>query len=152
MRSSNGFTLLELLVVISIISIIAAVLFVNLIRSIRAAELRDTANQIVADLRKARSKAQRGSDTYTLTFPGTSGGKTYTADGISKTIPSTMTLSCKSNCGSTPTVNVNYSAPYGEVNDAGKIFNIKSSFSGVSGFDIKVFGVTGKIVLMQASS
>lgn len=152
MRSENGFTLLELLIVISIIGIIAAVLFTNLMRSIRSAEVRDAANQVVADLRRARSQAQRGSDTFTLILPGASGGKTYTVSGVSKTIPNTMTISCRSNCGSATTVAVNYSAPYGEMNDPGKIFAIRSSYSGVSGFDIKIFGVTGKIVLTQASS
>jgi prepilin-type N-terminal cleavage/methylation domain-containing protein len=152
MRHKNGFTLLELLIVIAIIGIMASVLWINLLRGIRSTELRENANQIVADLRRARSQAQRGSTNIALTLPGTSGGKTYTADGKPRIVPNTMSIICKTNCGASPTVAINYSAPYGEINDAGKVFILRSNYAGLPTMEIRIFGVTGKIILTQVSS
>lgn len=150
----QAFTLLELLIALTIIGVLAGIFGVSFIRSIRTAELRDAANQVVTDLRRARSQAQRGSTDVVLVLPGTSGGTTYKVDTVNKTLPSNVKVICKTNCGSGATTNITYQAPYGELGGGatGSVYTVRSPINGINDLEIRIVGVTGKVILTRAGS
>ena len=145
-------TLIELLVVIAIIGILMGLFGWNLVRSIRAAELREAATQVAVDLRQARSQAQRGSKDIVVVLPGSTGGTTYKFDADVKTIPNNVQLICKSNCGTGTTTNITYQAPYGELGAIGSIYTVRSPMNGIGDYEIRIVGVTGKVILAKAGS
>ena len=151
MSRRQGFTLLELLVVIAIIGILISIFSVNLIRSIRTAELREAATQVATDLRRARSQAQRSSTAVQLILPGTAGGTSYTVTGQGRTVTNRVSIVCKTNCGSGTTVTLTYNAPYGELGATGSVFTISSPVSNITPYEIRIVGVTGKVILTRAS-
>lgn len=150
MSRRQGFTLLELLVVIAIIGILISIFSVNLIRSIRTAELREAATQVATDLRRARSQAQRGSTAVQLSLPGTTASTSYTFTSQPRTLPNGVSLVCKTNC-SASAVTVTYSAPYGELGATGRVFTVRSPVSTITPYEIRIVGVTGKVILTRAS-
>lgn len=148
----QGFTLLEVLVVLAIIGILMGILGWSSIRSIRTAELREAATQVATDFRRARSQAQRGSADVVLVLPGSDGGTSYTAHTVNKTLPNNVKVICKTTCGSGTTTNITYQAPYGELGAAGSVFTVKSPMSGINDLEIRIVGVTGKVILTKAGS
>ena len=72
-RTTQGFTLLEVLIVIVIIGIATAVLVAFSSDSYRKTQLRDGTTQLVADLNRARGQAQRSSTDSVVTLTGTVG-------------------------------------------------------------------------------
>lgn len=153
-RSNQGFTLLEVLVVLAIIAILMGIFGVNLIRSIRTAELREAATQVATDFRRARSQAQRGSMDIVLVLPGSAGGKVYKVDTVEKVLPNSVQVICKTTCGSGTTTNVTYQAPYGELGAGatGSVYTVRSPMSGINDLEIRIVGVTGKVILTKAGS
>ncbi|GGO36429.1 pilus assembly FimT family protein [Deinococcus humi] len=153
-RDSQGFTLLEILVVLAIIAILTGIFGVNLIRSIRTAELREAATQVATDFRRARSQAQRGSTDVVLVLPGISGGTVYKVDTVQKVLPNGAQVICKTTCGSGATTNVTYQAPYGELGAGatGSVYTVRSPINGISDLEIRIVGVTGKVILTKAGS
>lgn len=162
----NGFTLLEILVVLAIIGILAGIFGWNLIRSIRSAELREATAQVASDFRRARSQAQRGSATVTISWTPDSTGKVtaYTVGtGAARPLPKGVSLKCISGCtvpaGAAAGANYNnitYTAPYGELatqNGAinGKKFILSSPATGVTPLEIRVVGVTGKVIVTRGT-
>jgi prepilin-type N-terminal cleavage/methylation domain-containing protein len=65
-KSKNGFTLLEMLVVITIIGIIAAIGFVNYNKTIKAQRLREAQGQFAQAIERARTLSRRYSQDYRL--------------------------------------------------------------------------------------
>lgn len=146
----QAFTLLEILVVLAIIGILAGIFGWNIIRSIRTAELREAATQVATDLRRARSQAQRGSVAVQVSFPGVTAATSYTFAGQSRTLPNGVSISCKTNC-TAAALNVTYTAPYGELGATGSVYTVSSPVNGITPYEIRIVGVTGKVVLTRAS-
>lgn len=150
---TQGFTLLELLVVIAILMLIAGLLGFSLLRSIRGAELRDAATLVAADLRRAKSVAQRGSRDVTMTWTPDSQGRftQYNVSGKASTLPAGTYMVCSRGC-STTEHQLTYTAPHGELSRLagavqGKAFTLGSLTDGVAPLSVRVVGVTGKVVI-----
>ncbi|MDV6374596.1 pilus assembly FimT family protein [Deinococcus arenicola] len=145
-----GLTLIEILIVVAIIGILAGIFGISLIRSIRTAELREAAVQVSTDFQRARSLSQRGSANVVITVPKTA-ATTYTVNGQLRTLPNSVTMVCKTSCAGTSTVAVAYQAPYGELSAVGNVFTISSPVAGIAPFELRVMGVTGKIILTRGT-
>jgi prepilin-type N-terminal cleavage/methylation domain-containing protein len=65
-RTKNGFTLLEMLIVIAIIGIIAAIGFVNYNKTIQVQRLREAQGQFTQAIERARTLSRRYSQDYRL--------------------------------------------------------------------------------------
>ena len=76
----HGFTLIELLIVLAVLGILMGLFGMSYLRSVRAAEVREGANQIAADLRAARASAQRHSEGATLRWAAGSNLANYTLE------------------------------------------------------------------------
>lgn len=150
---SSGFTLLELLIVMAIIGIIASIFSWGFIRNIRTSELREAATQVAADFRRARSQAQRQSKDIVLVLPNGTGGTTYKVDTENKTISNGIRVSCTTSCAGA-NVNVTYQAPYGELGSGatGNVFTLTSPMNGITPYEIRIVGVTGKVILTRTGS
>lgn len=158
----SGFTLLELLVVLTVIGVLMGLFGAGYLRSIRAGEVRQGAAQIAADLRAARSSAQRQSQnasfawadgmgtlsSYTLSLPsGTS----------ARTLPNRVTFRCVSGGGcpaaSSGVRTLTYLAPYGEMTSTinGLRLLVESTTPNVPALEVRVVGVTGRVMITAAT-
>ena len=146
-----GFTLLEILVVLAIIAIIAGIFATSLIRNIRAAELREAATNVASDLRRARSLAQRGSVDQVISW-GPGEVKSYLVSGKETHLLNNVRVSCHSGCGSAVS-SLTYQAPFGELSrPQGYVFRFTSPMNGITPVDVKVVGVTGKVIVTSGGS
>jgi general secretion pathway protein H len=88
---SDGFTLLEVLVVVAITALIAGIIVPNLSRSLSVMELQQTTRILQADLRVARATAIRTGQKVDL--EAASNGHEYDWIGGSRFMPQGITLS-----------------------------------------------------------
>lgn len=151
----HAFTLIELLIVLAILGILMGLFSVSYLRSIRAAEVREGANQIAADLRAARASAQRQSAPGAFRWAATGNLTGYTVEIPSgtttpkvATLPRGVTFRCESGCPSARTLT--YNAPYGEMTTAisGIRFIVESQTANVPAIEVRVVGVTGRVMLV----
>lgn len=149
--NSRGFTLIELLVVIAIMGILLAVGTGVSIRAIRTAELREAANDLAADLRRARSIAQRESTDVSVVLPNGTAAPTYSVQGQSRTLPAGANVACTSNCGTQGTTTTTYRAPYGALGATGQVYTVSSPHPGIAPFEVRLVGVTGKVIVVRAT-
>lgn len=161
-RHAPGFTLLEILIVLAILGILMGIFGLSYMRSIRAAEVREGANQIAADLRAARASAQRQSQnaslrwadgmaaltTYSILIPSAPAAQT-------RTLPRGVTFRCVTNGGcpaaSAGVRTLTYSAPYGEMTStiSGTRFVVESQTPNIPSIEVRVVGVTGRVMLVK---
>lgn len=147
-RATGGFTLLEILVVIAIIGILAAAFGWNLLRSIRSAQLREAATQVASDLRRARSAAQKESVNVPIDLPLPGSETQYRVGTQVYTLPHGVRLVCRENCADGGFA---YTAPYAELDRAtGRAVTLRSPAENVAPLEIRIVGVTGKVMLTQA--
>lgn len=152
----SGFTLIELLVVLAILGILMGIFGLSYLRSIRSAEVREGANQIAADLRAARSNAQRRSTPGAFKWTGTGGLTSYTLEIPSGTatpkaasLPRGVTFRCLDGCPAGRTLT--YNAPYGEMTTTinGTRFIVESQTPNIPPIEVRVVGVTGRVMVIR---
>lgn len=140
MERKNGFTLLEILVVLAIIGILIGIFGVNYIQSIRRANLNEAATTAFSALYRARSLSQRGSTDQPVT---------WTANTINAGTGRSMTLPNGAVIVTAPVNGYVYTAPYGELTlpsgMEGLRLEIKDS-TGQYHTAIDLLGVTGKVM------
>lgn len=161
-RVSSGFTLIEILIVLAILGVLMGIFGLSYLRSLRAAEVREGANQIAADLRAARASSQRQSQNASLSWAdGMVALTTYSVALPSVTTPQTRTLprgvtfrcvtggGCPTALGGVRTLT--YSAPYGEMTTTinGTRFIVESQTPNIPSIEVRVVGVTGRIMLVR---
>lgn len=88
---SNGFTLLETLVVVAITALIASIVAANMERTLEALSLQQNVRLLQADLRVARATALRTGKSVDL--EATNRGREYDWIGGSRFLPAGITLS-----------------------------------------------------------
>ncbi|ULH16793.1 type II secretion system GspH family protein [Deinococcus sp. KNUC1210] len=155
-RTLQGFTLLEVLVVIAIIGILAGALVALSARNYRKSQLRDGAVQLMTDLNRARSLAQRSSFDSTVQIMGQLGApsSTYTtlwgggATPVTRSLPTSVQVAPLSSAASARTLT--YSAPYAETDSIGTLWEVSSSGSSDRLY-LKAVGVTGKVILSASN-
>ncbi|GGR21495.1 pilus assembly FimT family protein [Deinococcus ruber] len=131
-RTLQGFTLLELLVVIAIIGILAGALVALSASNYRKSQLRDGAVQLMTDLNRARSLAQRSSFDSTVKIAGKLNvpSSTYTtvwgdsATPITRSLPASVQIAPISSAASASSLT--YTAPYAETNTIGTVWEVSS--------------------------
>ncbi|WP_264776062.1 prepilin-type N-terminal cleavage/methylation domain-containing protein [Deinococcus aetherius] len=148
---SPGFTLVELLVVITIIGILAAAFAFTSLRGWRVQQLQEGAGQLVADLERARSLAQRNSQDSTVTLGSTSvsvpsGSYSVTLSGTARTYTLPNGVRAAPSTGTTPNT-ATFTAPYGELGNTTGVVWVVSSPLVSNQLYVKLVGVTGKVIL-----
>lgn len=152
----HGFTLIEILIVLAILGILMGIFGLSYLRSIRAAEVREGANQIAGDLRAARASAQRRSAPGAFKWAGAGNLTGYTVEIPSgtttpktATLPRGVTFKCLDGCPAAQTLT--YNAPYGEMTSTinGTRFIVESQTPNIPSIEVRVVGITGRVMLVK---
>ncbi|WP_221088092.1 type II secretion system protein [Deinococcus aquaedulcis] len=139
----EGFTLLELLVVMAILGILAGVLGFNLLGSYRATQLREAASQLTGDLRQARGDTLKSGQDIQLDV--TLNTPAYTVTRGTDT-PQTRTLPGGVVVAAVTGGNqVKYEAPNGTTDGTGVVWTLRHP--GGRETNVKVVGITGKVMI-----
>ncbi len=150
LNSCQGFSLLELLLVITIIAILSGVLFFSLIRSVHQNQLREASIQLSADLRKARLNAQKTGLDNTLEITDNSSDytlKTGTQTPITRELPYGIKI-----FKVLAVTKIVYHPPYGTLDTNGSIWRISRSDSNDPQLFIKTVGITGKVIISASQN
>ncbi len=144
-HSQAGFTLLELLVVIAILGIIAGAFSLYLIRSLRQSELRDAAYQLVGDLRRARTGAQKSGVVNAVAITSNTSEYFLIAAGGTgqvRTLPHGVKVAPVDT-----TVILNYQPPFGTLDTTGVSWRLTSPSNANLNLWVKAIGITGKVMV-----
>jgi type II secretory pathway pseudopilin PulG len=154
MKPQQGFTLIEILVILALIFIIGGIGFNQWLGASKRGAVRSAAVQIVADLERVRSSARRYNRAATFTRGTNSKQYTLNINNISSSIdmPEGTETTVQNGTLSGTDLVVSYTAPNAEL-DSTSLSNppeIKVGLANqpsVPPIYIKVIGVTGKVVL-----
>ena len=138
----EGFTLLELLIVMVVVGILAALGLSGYLNAQRNAQLSEASTQFATDLQRARSEAQRYNRDASLALNADGSSYTLTLDGQETTRQLPHDAQVEITAGR-PTVT--YSAPYGEVDAPDRRFVISTART-PNVRSVRVIGVTGKVI------
>lgn len=146
MTRTQGFTLLELLIVCAIIGILGAVTATTFVSATRRARVGEASAQLAADLQRARSSAQRFNQNSSLRIASASATSYTLTIGtqtpVTRTLPPNTRVSVKS-----APLTLTYTAPFGETDISSPILTV--STEGAKSRDVRVLGVTGKVYLRE---
>jgi prepilin-type N-terminal cleavage/methylation domain-containing protein len=146
-RRTQGFSLIELLVVMAIVGILSAVLFVSSARSVRQQQLREAGTQLLADVNRARTQATQSSTATSVTLTSTAASSpkaTYVTvwspgGSVTQTLPNNVVVAPVA----TYTNTITYTAPYAESSvPSGVVWVLRNALGET--LHIKLLGTTGK--------
>lgn len=143
-QSRNGFTLLEILVVITILGILMSIFGVNYAENIRRQQFNEAATTVYAELNRARSTSQRTSTPQAVT---------WTATTLSAGAGRSIMLPNGARFVTTPEAGLTYTAPYGELAQPGGTsggYRLELlDRTGRYRTAVDAVGVTGKVIRRQ---
>lgn len=145
----QGFTLIEILTVLVILGI-ALLIGVPLgIQALRQSQLREGATQVVTELQRLRSQAQRDSVALTLSLD-TANPNAYSLTRSSvtqvRTLPHRLQLTAYDS--SVPAnASATFSAPYAQLSPRGGLVWVVAAPGSARKLYVKLVGVTGKVNL-----
>lgn len=143
MRTKEGFTLLELLIVLAVVGVLAALGLSSFVNAQRNAQLSEAAAQFATDLQRARSTAQRyNQDASLVLVLDDPSSYILTLDGPPTTRRLPHGAQVQLVRGNS---NITYSAPYGEVDAADRSFAVSSPRTDKVRA-VRIIGVTGKVI------
>ena len=140
----DGFSLIELLVVVAVIGIIGAVGTPTLIQARDRARVGEVSAQLEADLDRARSSSRRNNQDARLVWNTNNKGYSVVAGGktLERTIPVGVSVSLSGISGNT----ITYTAPFGELSGASNpTFTVQRTGKADIREQVKALGVTGKV-------
>lgn len=141
MKRSDGFTLIEILVVIGIIGILLDIFGTNLINSIRRANLQEAQTVVATEFTRARSIAQRSSSDQPITWTA----NTLNIGSKSVPVPNGAQI-----VNAAPASAYTYTAPHGEfLAPTGQPEGLMLELVDATGryhTAVIALGVTGKVV------
>lgn len=85
-RNNQGFTLFELIVVMCLVAIVSAFAITGIWKAVPGIALKSAANDLVSDMRLARSLAVKNQETVTMSFNTDSGLYQISSNSFSKTV------------------------------------------------------------------
>ncbi|MFD2608375.1 Tfp pilus assembly protein FimT/FimU [Deinococcus taklimakanensis] len=147
-RRTAGLTLLEMLVVLAILGIIAGIFYMNLMNSIRQQDVRNAAYQLVTDLRRARTDAQKTGQPVTVRIVNsTSSYARQVAGAAEQTRTLERGVTVQSTGAAASSLAVTYQPPYGTLAATGTTWRVQSPANPNIRQFVKIVGVTGKVMI-----
>ncbi|GHG24280.1 hypothetical protein CBQ26_11490 [Deinococcus indicus] len=140
-RPAQGFTLIEVLIVMAVLGIVLAIAGNSLLGYLQSQQMREAARQVAGDLERVRSGAMRYNRDATFEIISSTSYR-MTVNGASETV----TLPDSAQITSTPAnATLTYSAPYSELSSAQATIVVKRTGS-TKQTTLRTVGVTGKVV------
>ncbi|GAA0511117.1 prepilin-type N-terminal cleavage/methylation domain-containing protein [Deinococcus depolymerans] len=138
---TQGFTLIEILIVIAVLGIALAIAGNSLLGYLQSQQMQEGARQVAGDIERVRSGAMRYNKDATFEVISSTSYRMTVND-----VAETVTLPYGLQVTSTPAnVKLTYSAPYSELSGAAATIVVKRS-SGTTQKTLRTVGVTGKVV------
>ncbi|MCD0164465.1 Tfp pilus assembly protein FimT/FimU [Deinococcus sp. 12RED42] len=140
-RPAQGFTLIEVLIVMAVLGIVLAIAGNSLLGYLQSQQMREAARQVAGDLERVRSGAMRYNTEATFEIISATSYR-MTVNGVAQTI----TLPASTQITSTPAnATLTYSAPYSELTSAQASIVVKRTGSTKQTI-LRTVGVTGKVI------